>query len=303
MAPAPERFVTRLLNAELKLGAGDFGGAAQDLRQMAGEIEAYVAECCPTTDSLQWFSFPTFFERLAYRRVEDDPRELRDVGEPYDRVYADLGLALANMGDLAGARAALSQAVRWNPMECAWRLDLAEVCLAMGDEREWLALSFSVFERASHREHLVRAYANFARHFAQGHEHALEAACLACAARLGTDDAEVASLAADAAGTPADPSTLSDEDITRILGEAGIPEGANAEIAICLIMCAADARALGDERAAGSLVVRARDLVGEEACRMLAELVADADAEVTARELAKGEPPVPSDEPMDELDG
>ncbi len=303
MSEAPERFVTRLLNAELKLGAGDFAGAAGDLRAIAGEIEAFVAEHCPTTDSLQWFSFPTFFERLAYRRVEDDPRELRDVGEPYDRVYADLGLALANMGDLAGARAALSQAVRWNPMECAWRLDLAEVCLSMGDEREWLALSFSVFERASHREHLVRAYANFARHFASIHEHALEAACLACAARLGTDDAEVAALIADASGTSADPTALSDEDIVRILGEAGIPEGANAEIAICLIMCASDARALGDDRAAGSLLVRARDLVGEEACRMLAELVADADAEVASRAEADPEPPIPSDEPMDELDG
>ncbi len=303
MAEAPEGFVTRLLNAELKLQADDIAAAVDDLTRLTGEIEAYVAEHCPTTDELQWFSFPTFFERLCYRRVESDPREIRDVGEPYDRAYADLGLALVRAGRYDEARAALAQAIRWNPMECAWRLDLAELCLALGDEREWLGLSHSVFERASHREHLVRAYANFARHFASTGERELEAACLACAARLGTQDAEVAALISKAAGTEADPKRLADEDISRLLGEAGIPEGANAEVAICLIMCASDARALGDDRAAGELVMRARDLVGEEVCKALAQLVAEADAELAAKETEAAEPPIPSDEPLDELDG
>lgn len=41
---------------------------------------------------------------------------------------------------------------------------------------------------------------------------------------------------------------------------------ASAEIAICLIMCATDAASDGDKQEATRLTVRARDLVGEEAC-------------------------------------
>lgn len=52
------------------------------LERLAADAEEYVDRNCPTTDEVQWFSFPTIFERLCYRRVEKDPRELRDVGEP-----------------------------------------------------------------------------------------------------------------------------------------------------------------------------------------------------------------------------
>ena len=54
------------------------------LARLAEDAEEYVDRNCPTTEEVQWFSFPTLFERLAYRRVEEDPRELRDVGEPLD---------------------------------------------------------------------------------------------------------------------------------------------------------------------------------------------------------------------------
>ena len=52
------------------------------LLRLAEDVEEYVDRNCPTTEDVQWFSFPTIFERLCYRRVEDDPRELRDVGSP-----------------------------------------------------------------------------------------------------------------------------------------------------------------------------------------------------------------------------
>ena len=68
--------------------------AARDiLARLAEDVEEYVDRNCVATEDEQWFSFPTIFERLAYRRVEKDPRTLHDVGEPLDRLYADLALA------------------------------------------------------------------------------------------------------------------------------------------------------------------------------------------------------------------
>ena len=132
-----------LATAEMLLSSGDAEPAAELLERLAADVEEYVSRNCPTTDELQWFAFPTIFERLAYRRVERDPRELRDVGEPLDRLYADLGHALVLTGDYAGATEALKQAVRWDPMDCGARLDLAELYRTNGQLDEFLALSFS----------------------------------------------------------------------------------------------------------------------------------------------------------------
>ena len=69
-----------LIEAESLLLQGQDELAQELLSRLAEDAEEYVDRNCPTTDELQWFSFPTLFERLAYRRVESDPRELRDQG-------------------------------------------------------------------------------------------------------------------------------------------------------------------------------------------------------------------------------
>ena len=63
------------------------------------------------------------------------------------------------------ARNALMQAVRWDPMNCNYRLDLAELFRALEDKQEWASLSFSVLERASDGKCAARAYANLGQYF------------------------------------------------------------------------------------------------------------------------------------------
>ena len=134
-----------LVRAEGLLLSGLDEEARELLARLADAAQEYVDRNCPTTETLQWFSFPTIFERLCYRRVERDPRELRDVGEPLDRLYADLALACVRTLDYDAAKEALKLAVRWNPMECAYRLDLSDLFMVDGDVREALGLAFSVF--------------------------------------------------------------------------------------------------------------------------------------------------------------
>ncbi len=257
---------------------GSDEAALELLGKLAEDAEEYVDRNCPTTEELQWFSFPTLFERLAYRRVEDDPRELRDIGEPLDRLYADLALANLRMGDYQAATEALKQAVRWNPMGCGYRLDLAELFLTNGDANEFLALSYTVFERASDARHLARAFANFARWFEQtGREDAC-AAALRCARKLDARDEAADALIERAKGTAHDPDSLTDERASEILEAEGLPDGANAEIAVCLLMCATDAADAGQRDLATTLTLRARDLVGSAACSALIELIHASDA-------------------------
>ena len=266
-----------LMRAEGLLIQGQDEQARELLARLAEDAEEYVDRNCPTTETLQWFSFPTLFERLAYRRVEDDPRELRDVGEPLDRLYADLALADVHVGDYDHATEALKQAVRWNPMGCEHRLNLADLFRISGNMQEYLALTYSVFERASEAEHLVRAYLTFSEYFQAAGRPEVAAAALRAARRLDTDDSTLEAALDQAAGTDRDPDALTDEQASDLLEAEGLPDAANAEIAICLLMCATDAAEMGQRDVATTLTLKARDLVGEDAAMALLALIREGD--------------------------
>lgn len=252
--------------------------AAELLARLAEDAEEYVDKNCPTTDGVQWFSFPTLFERLAYRRVEKDPRELRDVGEPLDRLYGDLALANVHAGDYDAAMSALKSAIRWNPMDCGSRLNLADLYRVAGDMQEYLALTYSVFERASDARHLARAFVNFSGWFQASEKPRTAAAALRAARALDVRDSSVDAALDQAAGTERDPDLVSDDEVEALLAEEGLPDGANADIAVCLLMCASDAAAAGARDVAANLTLRARDLVGEAAAKALLELIRESDA-------------------------
>ena len=252
--------------------------AAELLARLAEDAEEYVDKNCPTTDEVQWFSFPTLFERLAYRRVEKDPRELRDVGEPLDRLYGDLALANVHAGDYDAATSALKSAIRWNPMDCGSRLNLADLYRVAGDMQEYLALTYSVFERASDARHLARAFVNFSGWFQASEKPRTAAAALRAARALDVRDSSVDAALDQAAGTERDPDLVSDDEVEALLAEEGLPDGANADIAVCLLMCASDAAAAGARDVAANLTLRARDLVGEAAAKALLELIRESDA-------------------------
>ena len=253
--------------------------AAELLAHLAEDAEEYVDKNCPTTDEVQWFSFPTIFDRLAYRRVEDDPRELRDVGEPLYQLYSYLALANVQPGDYDEATEPLKLAVRWNPMDCGSRLNLADLFRVAGNMQEYLALTYSVFERASDAHHLVRAFLNFAGYFEASQKPKVEAAALRAARALGVKDSSLEAALNQAAGTEHDPDLVDDAEMRELLAAEGLPDGANAEIAICLLMCASDAAASGARDMATTLTLRARDLVGEPATKALLALIREGDGE------------------------
>ena len=271
-----------LAHAEALMIEGQNDEALSVLLGIAEDAEEYVDRNCPTTDEVQWYSFPTIFERLAYRRVEKDPRELRDVGEPMDRLYGDLALAAVHTGDYDIATNALKQAVRWNPMGCEMRLNLADLFRVNGDINEYLALTYSVFERASDARHLARAFANFSEYFLVQQKPRTAAAALRAGRRLGVKERALDQALDQAAGTTHDPDLVGDDEARDLLAQEGLPDGANAEIAICLLMCATDAAQAGQQDVATNLTVRARDLVGEEASMALLRLIRQSDADLAA---------------------
>lgn len=282
------QLLPELMQAEALLYEGKAQQVVETLSRLAEDAQEYVAANCVTTEKVQYFSFPTYFELLAYRRVENDPRELRDVGEPLDRLYADLGLACVMVGEYDLATEAYKQAVRWNPMECEYRLRLADLFATNGNIDEYLALTYSVFERASEAGHIARAFVNFAQYYQQSGRAMLCAAALRRASKFQVKDKRVVDALEEAEGTEHDPALLDDKETSELLATEGLPDGANAEIAISLLMCALDAGKAQDKTLATNLVIRARGLVGSAAVAAILELIKDADADL-AQERAQEE--------------
>ena len=271
-----------LAQAEGYMLQGQDEAAAELLRRLAEDAEEYIDKNCAATEAVQWFSFPTPFEKLAYRRVEGDPRELRDVGEPLDRLYSDLALANVHIGDYDEAKAALKSAIRWNPMDCGSRLNLADLYKVDGNMDEYLGLSFSVFERASEPRHLARAFVNFSAWFQVSNKPQVAAACLRAAQALDVSDGALDAALDQAAGTDRDPAGVSESEARSLLAAEGLPAGANAEMAACLLICASNAARAGEKNDATSFTLRARDLVGEPAAMSLLRAIQAAEAEELA---------------------
>lgn len=282
MRDTQTEFDDALTQAEGYLVQGEDEAAAELLRRLAEDAEEYVDKNCAATDAVQWFSFPSAFEKLAYRRTEGDPRELRDVGEPLDRLYADLALASVHVGDYDEAKSALKSAIRWNPMDCGSRLNLADLYKLDGDMDEYLGLSFSVFERASEPRHLARAFVNFSAWFQVSEKPQVAAACLRAALALDVKDPALDAAVDQAAGTDRDPAGVSESEARALLAAEGLPAGANAEMAACLLICASNAARAGQKHDATAYTLRARDLVGEPAAKSLLRAIQAAEAEELA---------------------
>lgn len=265
--------------AETYLAAGDISTASQMLERYLELVEDYIAEMCQATDEVQYFSFQDSFERLCYARVEHDPRRIVAVPAPFDRLYSDVAYVCIQQQDYERARDALVQAVRWNPMNCKYRLDLAEIFRALGDIQEWAALSNSVLERASDGRVAARAYSNLGQLFIDQDNAVAASGCARLAVRLAPADARTVALMDRLAKEHPEVAKDSDDHVLGELSIQGIPTSPSADVAICLLICASDAAAAGDRTQAAEYTARANGLIGKEACSALIKMIRETDNE------------------------
>lgn len=265
--------------AETYLAAGDISTASQMLERYLELVEDYIAEMCQATDEVQYFSFQDSFERLCYARVEHDPRRIVAVSAPFDRLYSDVAYVCIQQQDYERARDALVQAVRWNPMNCKYRLDLAEIFRALGDIQEWAALSNSVLERASDGRVAARAYSNLGQLFIDQDNAVAASGCARLAVRLAPADARTVALMDRLAKEHPEVAKDSDDHVLGELSIQGIPTSPSADVAICLLICASDAAAAGDRAQAAEYTARANGLIGKEACSALIKMIRETDNE------------------------
>lgn len=280
-----------LLRAESFLLHNQNEDAHDLLLRLAADAEEFAAVHYQTTETIQWFDFSSVwgpFEELAYKRLESDPRTLRLVPEPLSRLYRDLGLALIRSGEFEAAALALKQAIRWNPMDCKARLSLAELCAQHDEMDEYLALNYTVLERASDPADVARAFLHYAQYYRSVSQPRLVAACLFAAKPYEYADSTLAAALHLVSGGPEDSEQLSPEDAEQILAEQGLPVGVNVEVVICLLTAARilTKKPTTNEKSANEkssnnkadeqatlYVSRARELAGQEVVASILDLL------------------------------
>lgn len=257
------------------------------LQGLVADMEAYIDENCVASDTDQFFSFATPFQKLTYRRVENDPRCLHDAPVPFDRAYSDYAFCLIGQHDYEAAAEALKQAVRWNPMNCAYRLDLAVLLKQLGNYEEYLKMSYSVFQRASSSAHLVKAYLNFADYFEQCGQFDVAGACVKCALRLSPENRQATNMVSKLMMEhQVDVASLADDALEGLLDPQGIPEGANVEVVLSALLLADISAAQGDMATCQDMAQVAVDLVGQKKAMALADIVREQGEEQFPDEVA-----------------
>lgn len=275
--------IAELERCEIFLAQGSYPDILPELQDMATQAQTYIDETYDPGDTVQWFSFASQFELLTYKRVEKDPRDLRPAARPFDRLFADLGYCLLQLQRYEESVEAYKQAVRWNPMECSHRLNLATALVNAGNYEEYLRMTFSVFERASHAVHLARAYANFAGYFIDCEQPETAAACVKAGLRLVPQDAQLLDIGdALRRNHQRDWREQSDGLCASLLEQQGIPEGANAEVAVSALLLSELALESGDSLTASQTASIATDLMGTEQAEALARIIAEVDGAADA---------------------
>ncbi|MBM7000515.1 hypothetical protein I3I95_10390 [bacterium] len=267
----------QLDRAEAYLAAEKYDEIRPALEGLVADAQTYIDETYEPDDKTQWFSFANQFELLTYKRVEQDPRELKPAARPFDRAFADLAFCEMQMEDFEPAAEHLKQAVRWNPMNCAHRLNLAVALGNCGDLEESLRMTYSVFARASHSSHLVRAYTNFADYFVRCEQYETAAACVKCGLRMHPDDHRLNNMATELAlKHQTNPNEQTDELTESLLDAQGIPQTANVEVVLSALLLADIAAAREDMQTCQDMAQVAVDLVGQERATALAQMVREA---------------------------
>ncbi|MDO5044800.1 MAG: tetratricopeptide repeat protein, partial [Coriobacteriia bacterium] len=228
-------------------------------------------------EQTQYFSFDNDFEKLLYKKIEEDERELIDVEDPFDRIYMDLAFCYLQLERYDSARDALKRAIRWNPMNMAYRLNLAELYRVDEDGENWLTLSYSVLERAYQSEHLIRAYLNFVPYMMNLQKVSTAAALTNMALRFDLQNPRALEAAQALRESGHDPLTMDDDFVEKLLEEVKIPAGVNAVVVATALMFANEAELEGDQEKQAYYTKITSDLVGEEVAENLRQGLKDYD--------------------------
>lgn len=113
----------------------------------------------------EYHCFGNLFEEILYKFYNKPEKDVRQAGFPLAHVYTQYGSSLIDVERWDDARAALREALRWNPASAEIMFEYSETFKVAGEMDEYLKLVLESFRYCYVPATLARAYRNLGWYF------------------------------------------------------------------------------------------------------------------------------------------
>ncbi len=151
-----------LLAAQKKAAVSDYEEAKRILEETIERLESSTVYNDP---GIQYHTFAGPIEQIIFLNSCDKQRQYASAPEPFATLYLTYGNLLMGMEDFEGAKSALENAIRWNPVNPNLKLEYADIFRAQGNLDEFFETSLDALTTAYTKEYLGRIYRNIGYYF------------------------------------------------------------------------------------------------------------------------------------------
>lgn len=264
---------TALVAAQKKAAAGDYDGAKKILEETIERLEASEIYKDP---KVQYHTFAGPIEQIIFLNDCDKMREYAAAPEPFATLYLTYGNLLMGMEDFEGAKSALENAIRWNPVNPNLKLEYADIFRAENDMESFFETSLDALTTAYTKEYLGHIYRNIGYYFIEKEKwkEAMAAYVLSLHFDSKSEDAakEIDYIQSKTEGKTGIPSM---DDIKAIAEENGFSTEANDAIVGLAAYYGHKAKDDGRTDVASYFLSIAYDLTGDTNIKMLLDEMTD----------------------------
>ena len=264
-----------LLAAQKKAAVSDYAEAKKILEDTIERLEASQVYNDP---KIQYHTFAGPIEQIIFLKDCDKQRDYAAAPEPFATLYLTYGNLLMGMEDFEGAKAALENAIRWNPVNPNLKLEYADVFRVQGDLDEFFETSLDALTTAYTKEYLGHIYRNIGYYFIEKGKwnEAMAAYVLSLHfdSRSGDAAKEIDYIQSKTDGKTGIPSM---DEIKKIAEENGFSTEANEEIVGLAAFYGHKAKDDGRNDIAEYFLNIAYDLTGDGNIRNILEEMSDVE--------------------------
>ena len=266
-----------LTAAQKKAAVGDYTEAKRILEETIERLEnsKYYNDT-----KVQYHTFAGPIEQIIFLKDCDKTREYAAAPEPFATLYLTYGNLLMGMEDFEGAKSAMENAIRWNPVNPNLKLEYADVFRAEGDTEAFFETTLDALTTAYTKDYLGHIYRNIGYYFIEKEKwrEAMAAYVLSLHFDSKSEDAakEIDYIQSRTEGKTGIPSM---DEIRKIAGEEGFTTEANESIVGIAAFYGHKAKDDGRNDVAEYFLSIAYELTGDSNIKDLLDEISDEDTE------------------------
>ncbi len=139
-------------------------------KEMLDTVIESVRDSYRENDASVFLSFNHIMEYYLYCYIFKSQKQVLAADIPFHKYYRTKGVILTMMEDYDGAKTALTEALKWNPVDLDTYLSLGETYKHTGELEEFLKITKDCYRYCCTRATMARYYRNMGYYYLQKYE-------------------------------------------------------------------------------------------------------------------------------------